>query len=241
MPVQLNDRPGSERVARIHAAQVRKVQFIIGGSLGLVVILAVSGVVYAIHKAAKAPLPVTTTPTPTISVGTPSPLVSSVPSPSPSPSPTPTPTPTLSPGMSPSATLPISVQSFLSTFYADYKAKNAGALSVLFTSDGSSSDTFSHAHLFKGTDPDGTNPGGPTLFSTDSASQTVAGYTVQQQVQTGDNWQLTISEERVSGSGDSVGNQTTTMILVPSNSTWLISLYYHQGAAASKYDGFLNP
>jgi hypothetical protein len=183
-----------------------------------------------------------TTPTPS-----PSPTgdeVSTVDDSSPSPSAVASPTPSASPNSpvptTQAITLPDSAKTFITNFYAAYKAKDRDRLAELFTSDTTNELKSLHSTLFKGVDLSG-NPGGPTLFSTNSASQVATSYSILGSAPQGSNWVVTVREQRVDASGASIPDQTTLITLVPATSgqgTWLIDSYTH-AAGSGKYEGFL--
>ena len=179
--------------------------------------------------------------------------VSPAPSSSPTVSPSPTdpvvvpvasssPSPVISASPSTSASFPQSAKTFLANFYAAYNQSDKTRLATYFTPDTLKEDLYEHAHLFNGTDPDGTNPGGPTLFETSSASQRTTGYVTTATASQQNNWVVTVQEQRVDGNGVSISPITTLLTLAPSTNptgSWLIDRYIRSGGTG-KYSAFLN-
>ena len=225
--------------------------YLITGSGLLVVLVAGLVVAYQVHHAptALAPSP---TPTPKVvstSTSTATPLPTATPSPtatasasaSATPSPTATATASASASASASATtLPAAPQATVSEFYTAYKAKKASVIAGLFTADTTTELQSLHSRLFTGVDTDG-DPGGPTLFSTNSASQSASSYTILSVTQQGSAWDLSLSEQRLSGTGASAGTVQTMMVLVDQSGSWKIDSYYYAGSPVGKYDGLLDP
>ncbi|MBU6389914.1 hypothetical protein KGQ71_05380 [Patescibacteria group bacterium] len=143
---------------------------------------------------------------------------------------TPTPTP---------AILPDSAQAFIANFFTAYQDKDRSRLATYFTPDTATDDSNLHSTLFTGTLPNGA-PGGPNLFSTDSTVGS-SGYQIVAVTQENADWVVTVSEQKTSISGLSLGSQTTLLTLTSApagRGTWLINSYVHQGASG-KYNGFL--
>lgn len=136
--------------------------------------------------------------------------------------------------------LPGSAKTFLANFYAAYKQKDSERLGEMFTPDQTDEYRSLHARLFTGIDLQG-NPGGPTLFSTNSASGYVDGYSLLGAASQDKNWVVTVKENRFSSEGKAVGEQTAIFTITPKNdenSIWLIDSYIHTGASG-KYNGFI--
>jgi hypothetical protein len=213
----------------------RTVTYIVSGCL--VVVFAVGSLVWADHRSSKAPSRSTlVTSTPVVST---TPVVTFTPPATPTSSITPSATPSASPTASIVSSLPVSAQAMVSAFYNADTARQSAQVAAFFTPDTTAEDKSLHARLFTGIDTNG-NPGGPTLFS-DGAPQSVATYTITSSVPQGANWQVSVSEQRVSESSAADGAQVTMLVLVPKGNSWLISDYYQQGQLVSKYDGFLPP
>lgn len=163
---------------------------------------------------------------------------SASPTPDVSPSPSSSPEITSAPSLStPAAQLPTAAKAKLDAFFAAYKAKDIQALSTMFVPDTTTELKSLHSRLFTGLDVDG-SPGGPTLFSSNSASQSTAEYTLLSSTQEGQNWKVTLSEKRLSGTGGDAGTVQTTMVLSQDGGEWKVSQYFHVDSAG-KYDGFL--
>jgi len=144
------------------------------------------------------------------------------------------------PTVPPVKDLPSTAQAFIANFYAAYQAKDSDRLASYFTSDTTADLISLHSRLFKGTDPQG-NPGGPTLFSSNSASEVVKSYVIITSAAQNSNWVITIKEQRLAASGQEVGEQTNLMTLVPvqgGTSNWQIDSYTHTGSSG-KYNAFL--
>ena len=207
---------------------------------GLIIIAAAAVGAYALHSSSQPAAPAatpapTSTPTADISsVGTPTPLPTATPSPTPSASASPTATPTAT-----AAPLPAGPKAAMTAFYAAFKAKDRSAISAMFTADTTDELKSLHSRLFTGLDTDG-NPGGPTLFATNSASQSAASYSVTSASQSGASWVVAASEQRLTGTGASAGSVATSMTLTQENGAWKISLYTYQGTSG-KYDALQNP
>lgn len=145
-----------------------------------------------------------------------------------------------SPTVKPAVTqLPDSAKTIIANFYAAYKDRDASRLGQFFTPDNSDDLKSYHATLFTGKDLSG-NPGGPTLFSTNTASQYASGYTIIGSAQQGGNWVVTIKEGRLNGSDKKVDDTTALMTLVPGkdSTSWSIDEYYRAGSGG-KYNAFL--
>lgn len=178
--------------------------------------------------------------------------VSSSPSPSfliesPSPTPGATVTPVESPTPSPAAsatlvpTMPESGVTFVANFYAAYSNSDRERLNAYFTEDDTAELASLRSRLFTGRDPQG-NPGGPTLFATNSANQRVIGYTITRSVPEGDGWIVSVQEQRVTTEGVSLPATMTLLTLVPSTSppgSWLVDAYTRSNEEG-KYSAFLS-
>lgn len=209
-------------------SKTAKNPYFITGTAAVVVVALAAGFGY--YRQTSEPV---ATPTPTVT-----PLVTE------SPTPTPTASPAASPEVSPTPTpsnapqnLPDSAQKTVSSFYASYKAKDIAKVGESFTPDTTNELKSLHSRLFTGRDTDGV-PGGPTLFSSNSASQSVGSYSISSSEEDGSNWTVTVTEQRISGTGESAGSVSTVLKLTPAGDSWQIDQYYHAGLSG-KYDGFL--
>lgn len=150
-----------------------------------------------------------------------------------------------SPGASPiptvtAAVLPDTAKAVIANFFVAYKAQDKARLSIFFTADSTNELKSEHATLFTGVGLNG-DPGGPTLFATNTASQYATSYSILGLAPQGDNWIVTLSENRVVSNGQSIGSTTTLMTLVPGaagQEAWLIDDYYRAGSSG-KYSAFL--
>lgn len=144
--------------------------------------------------------------------------------------------PVASPGGSPSSStsLPQSAQTFLSNFYSTYQKMEAKNLQSYFTED----TTDLRSTLFTGLDTRGL-PGGPTLFSSNSASERATSFNVIGSTKSGNNWQLEIQEQRVDLQGNKLSPMVTEMVIIPSGTSWLIDRYSREGKTG-KYNAFLS-
>lgn len=181
-------------------------------------------------------------PSPSSSIS-PSAAPSTSPSTSPSASPSPSSVPTVQSVASATptpASLPDSAKAFLANFYAAYKNKDLTRLAASFTADTNNSDQSMHSRLFTGKDLNGM-PGGPNLFSTNSASQYVTSYSIMQSNPSGQDWQIMVNEQRSNVIGGGNTQVVTMVTLAPApagQGTWLIASYSHANNSG-KYDGFL--
>jgi hypothetical protein len=174
------------------------------------------------------------------SSSTPTPTVQSVTSATPTLIPTSTSTPP-APTVSPiSTSLPDSAKAFLANFYAAYKNKDLARLAASFTADTNTTDQSMYSRLFTGKDLNGM-PGGPNLFSTNSAAQYVTSYSIMQSNPSGKDWQIMVNEQRSDVAGGGNTKDVTVVTLTPAptgQGTWLIASYSHANNSG-KYDGFL--
>lgn len=213
----------------------RRIQWILVVVTFILIIILGTTLYILFHNRKSANQGVSPTPSPTESV-----------SPSTSPTSSVTPTPTVSPSESPppsstptASVLPSAAQSTLNTFYTAYKNKDRSQIESLFTEDSTEELRSLHSRLFTGLDPQG-NPGGPTLFASNSASQSVDSFSVISIAAQEKKYVVTVKEKRLNASGESVGDYTTLITLVPNSTStkWLIDAYV-QDTSAGKYDGFL--
>ena len=226
----------------MHNATAQKIWI---AGLTTLTLVVVGSVLYAIRRAAEANDPSAivqesptgqTSPTPELPVET-------IPEPSSSPAvqPSATATATETPrSNTETATLPDSARAVLANFYAAYKDKDRERLETFFTPDTTDELRSLRSRLFKGIDPQG-NPGGPTLFATNSASQVATNYRILGSAAQDANWIVTLEEDRVGGTGEEIADEVTliTMVRASSDQTkWLIDMYSHV-RSSGKYDGFL--
>ena len=154
------------------------------------------------------------------------------------------PTVSLTPIASPSqtveepVTLPSSASTFLQRFFLAYGNKNRTSLSGFFTPDPTPELLSVHSRLFTGLDTNG-NPGGPTLFSSNSANQVTTSYVMTSSAKLGTGWQVKLKEQRSDINGGTVGSVNTVMDIVPKGADWQVDSYFH-AAYSGKYDGFLS-
>lgn len=151
------------------------------------------------------------------------------------PSAIPTPSPS-----TPVSGWPESAQKLLSDFYQAYKNQDRVKLATFFTDNKTEELKSLSSRLFTGLDLNG-QPGGPTLFATNSAAQTVDSYVLISATAQGNGWIASVKEQRLDDKGQSIGETTTLLTLVSQTSqpdAWLVDGYTHLGKAG-KYNGFL--
>jgi hypothetical protein len=171
---------------------------------------------------------------PTVASPTPVPASPSAPA-SPTSLPTSTPSPTASPTPS-GVALPDTLQTQMARFYTAYSAADKQGLATFFSADTDASSQQLHSLLFG----DGST-GGPTLFSTDNASERVTEYTAISWSVSGSGWTVIVKESRMSASGTALPSENAVLSWVPSsnaNNSWLLESYTHTGSTG-KYSGFL--
>jgi hypothetical protein len=175
-----------------------------------------------------------TIPSPTVSPQF-QPVVEVSPSPGSIPVGTPTPTPSPAP-----ASLPQSARAFVDLFYGAYARKDKDGLGTFFTMDSTDELRLLHSHLFLGVDLQGL-PGGPTLFSTNAASQWASGASIISATPQGDTgWLVSVQEKRMGANGSAIGSVSAAISLVPGihAGDWRIAGYSRVGLSG-KYEGFL--
>ncbi len=231
----MNQHPEHLSPERVHKARIQALW--IGGVLFVVLLLA-AYYAYVVRKPATSSSLVTS-PTPTATVAGPTPTFSPAPSTSPTPTVTPTASasPTAPPSVSPTPTsiaLVPSIKAFIANFYAGYEAQDRARLEATFAPDTDPNIQDLRQSLFVG-------PNGPTLFISSNFMEKVTGYSVIAAAQSGSNWVVTVSEQRIGGDGSRTPARTTIITLAPADQNsggWLVTTYVHTGSTG-KYNGFI--